>query len=95
MVIDGIDIAQLLQSAMFDYVRRALEALTVGTALAMQASALAVLAEFGCLTQSDPRAATVTSMTPLLSAAQVSSCHGANGGEQIEPRADPKNQCIL
>lgn len=49
----------LLQLKDFDYAQRAVEALTVGAALAMEAGAVASLAEYGCQLQHSPRTAAV------------------------------------
>ncbi|CAK0844251.1 unnamed protein product [Prorocentrum cordatum] len=50
----AVNASSLLDPAGFDYAQRATEAVAVGAAVALQAGALAALAEFNCLARYDP-----------------------------------------
>ncbi|CAJ1363241.1 unnamed protein product, partial [Effrenium voratum] len=60
VVVDGIDASQVMQLSHFDYLRRAVEALVVGSSLALQVAAFANLAEFNCAVKHAPRVALVS-----------------------------------
>ncbi|CAJ1406414.1 unnamed protein product, partial [Effrenium voratum] len=51
---------QVMQLSHFDYLRRAVEALVVGSSLALQVAAFANLAEFNCAVKHAPRVALVS-----------------------------------
>jgi len=70
-VIGGIDMKVLQQEAMYDYVKRATEALVVGTSLALQAALLAAFAEFECQLRVKPRTAVITNPAPVQDASHM------------------------
>jgi len=68
-VFAGMDAGQVMILTQFDFLRRAVEALAVGASLALQAAALAAIAEVNCMMKFSPRTAAVSAVDSVQDAA--------------------------